>query len=296
MSIETVAILSPGDMGHAVGALLREHELRVVTCLDGRSGRTQVLSDKAGIIDVPDLDEMVRQSDVVLSITVSEVVPSLCQRMAGAIRSTGSTTLFAECNAIAPNLAREMESLIVGAGGRFVDASIIGHPPREGSSPRFYTSGPHASEFAELREFGLDVRPIGPDTGRASGIKMCYAAMNKGSLALYTQLLMAAEMMGLSDDLLSEFRASQPAERQKMETVVPGLPAKSRRWVSEMQQIEATFEDLGLTPFIFRGVADMCRLMGGTPLGLETPETKDTARTLQQTIEQLVASPQLETQ
>ena len=39
MAIETVAILSPGDMGHAVGQLLRENELRVVTCLAGRSQR-----------------------------------------------------------------------------------------------------------------------------------------------------------------------------------------------------------------------------------------------------------------
>ena len=36
---------SPGDMGHAVGRRLREHELRVITCLTGRSGRTRALAD-----------------------------------------------------------------------------------------------------------------------------------------------------------------------------------------------------------------------------------------------------------
>jgi 3-hydroxyisobutyrate dehydrogenase-like beta-hydroxyacid dehydrogenase len=287
MAIDTVAILSPGDMGHAVGQLLREHELRVVTCLQGRSKRTRVLSEKAGIIDVPTLEEMVVQSQIVLSITVSEVVPEVCQSVADAIRATGADVLFAECNAVAPQVAQRMEPIITDAGGRFVDASIIGSPPRNGSSPRLYASGRHAAELEDLAAFGLDVRPVGPEVGQASGIKMCYAAMTKGSSALYTQLLLAAELMGLSDYVKAEFRSSQPAILERMERGLPGVPAKARRWVSEMQEIEATFEHLGLTPYLFRGVTDMYRLIGGTPLGEETPETADRERTLDQTMELL---------
>jgi 3-hydroxyisobutyrate dehydrogenase-like beta-hydroxyacid dehydrogenase len=284
MSINTVAILSPGDMGHAVGQLLREHEVRVITCLAGRSGRTRELAEKAGIIDVPSLEEMVKQSEVVMSITVSEVVPQVCQEVADAICATSHEVLFAECNAVAPQVVQKMEPVITSAGGRFVDVSIIGSPPRNGRSPRFYTSGPHAPEFEEMREFGLDVRNIGPNIGQASGIKMCYAAMTKGSAALYSQLLMAAELLGLSDPLRAEFQSSQSAVYQRMERGLPGVPAKSRRWVSEMQEIEATFDHLGLTPYLFRGVADMYRLIGSSALGEETPETKDTERSLEETI------------
>lgn len=285
MTINTVAILSPGDMGHAVGQLLREHELRVVTCLTGRSERTRALSENAGIEDVPDFNEMVKSSDVILSMTVSEVAPQVCQEVADAIGATGRTDLlFAECNAIAPQLTRQLEPVIARTGARFVDASIIGGPPRGGSSPRFYTSGPNATEMEQLREFGLDVRNIGPDTGQASGIKMCYAAMTKGSSALYSELLLAAEMMGLSDHLKAEFQSSQSSVYQRMESGIPGIPARSRRWVSEMQEIGATFEHLGMTPYLFQGVADMYRLIGSTPLGDETPESRDTQRSLQETI------------
>ena len=289
MSIETVAILSPGDMGHAVGQLLREHELRVVTCLAGRSGRTRVLAEKAGIADIPSMEEMVKQSDVILSITVSEVVPAVCQAVADAISATGSDVLFAECNAIAPQVTRRMETVIETAGGRFVDASIIGGPPKSGSCPRFYASGPRLADFELLRDFGLDVRGMGSEIGLASGIKMCYAAMTKGSSALYAELLMAAELMGLSDHLREEFLGSQPAIYKRMEGGIPGVPAKSRRWVSEMQEIEATFDHLGLTPRMFQGVADVYRQMGSTSLGDETPETKDADRNLQQTISQLAS-------
>ena len=284
MAINTVAILSPGDMGHAVGRLLREHELSVVTCLTGRSERTRALSQQAGIADVPDLKELVQQSDLVMSITVSEVAPQVCRQVADAMRATGRAILFAECNAIAPSKAKEMEPVISDAGGRFVDVSIIGSPPRNGSSPRFYTSGEHAPEFEGMAGFGLDVRNIGPNIGQASGIKMCYAAMTKGTAALHTELLMAAQLMGLFQPLREEFQSGQGAVYQRMERGIPGIPAKSRRWVSEMKEIEATFGQLGMTPHILEGVADMYRLVGDTPLGEETPESKDRDRSLEETI------------
>ena len=284
MAINTVAILSPGDMGHAVGRLLLEHELRVVTCLTGRSERTRALAQQAGIASVPDLNELVLQSDLVMSITVSEVVPQVCRQVAEAIQATGRDILFAECNAISPSKAKELEPIITEAGGRFVDVSIIGGPPRNGSSPRFYTSGEHATEFEEMASFGLDVRNIGPNIGQASGIKMCYAAMNKGTAALHTELLLAAELMGLSQPLREEFQSGQRAVYQRMERGIPGMPAKSRRWVSEMQEIEATFDQLGMTPRILEGVADMYRLVGDTPLGDETPESRDQERSLEETI------------
>ena len=273
MSFNTVAILSPGDMGHAVGQRLREHELRVITCLTGRSGRTRALAEKAGIQDVPDFQNMVVQSDLIMSMTVSEAVPSICRQVADAIQSTKADVLFAECNAIAPQLVLELEPVITDVGGRFVDVSIIGGPPRPGYSPHFYASGANAGQFAELGNYGLDIRNMEGQTGQASGLKMCYAAMTKGSWALYSELLMAAEMMGLTDPLLAEFGfGGQSGVMQRIERNIPIVPSKSRRWVSEMEEIQATFEHLGMTPHLFQGVADMYRMIGDTPLADEAPE------------------------
>jgi len=284
LSIESVAILSPGDMGHAIGQLLKENELRVLTCLTGRSKRTRELSDQAGITDVLNLNELVEQSDVLMSVTVSEAVPGLCREIADAVKATGTELVFAECNAIAPELSKEMEGVLQGAGARYVDASIIGGPPRNGSSPRIYVSGDNATEFEQLRDFGLDVRNLGPQLGRASGIKMCYAAMTKGTTALHAELLIAAEKLGLTKELMAEFSGSQPAVVSRMEGWMPTMPAKSRRWVSEMEEIEKTFSDLGMTPNIFKGVADIYRMIGATALGDEKPESRDKDRDLAETI------------
>ena len=271
-------------MGHAIGQLLRENELKVFTCLAGRSDRTRELSEKAGIIDVPNLNVLVEQSDVVMSITVSEAVPGLCHEIADAVKATGTDLLFAECNAIAPSLSAEMQKVLNEGGARYVDASIIGGPPRNGNSPRLYVSGDNATEFEQLKDFGLDVRNLGTQLGRASGIKMCYAAMTKGTTALHTELLIAAEKMGLREELMAEFAGGQQAVITRMEGWIPTMPAKSRRWVSEMEEIEATFRELGLTPDIFKGVADMYRMIGATPLGDENPETRNTTRDLAETI------------
>ena len=284
MAIESVAILSPGDMGHAIGQLLKENELRVLTCLMGRSNRTKQLSEQAGITDVPNMNDLVEQSDVLMSVTVSEAVPGLCREIADAVKATGTDLLFAECNAIAPELSKDMEGVLKAGGARYVDASIIGGPPRNGSSPRVYASGDNASEFEQLRDFGLDVRNLGPQLGRASGIKMCYAAMTKGTTALHTELLIAAEKMGLTKELMAEFNGGQQAAVTRMEGWIPSMPAKSRRWVSEMEEVEKTFNDLGLTPDIFKGVADMYRMIGATPLGDENPESRDRDRDMAETI------------
>lgn len=287
MEFKTVAILSPGDMGHAVGQRLRENELDVITCLAGRSERTRYLAEMAGIRDVASMEELVEQSDLIMSMTVSAAVPTLCRKVAGAIKATGADPLFAECNAIAPQLTCEMEPVITGAGGRFVDVSIIGGPPRTGYSPHFYTSGDQATEFEQLNNFGLKVIKLAGDTGQASGIKMCYAAMTKGTSALYSELLIAAELMGLTEPLLAEFQSGQSAVLQRMERNLPTVPPRSRRWVSEMEEIRDTFAHLGLTPHLFEGVAEMYRFIGGSPLGEEFPESRDRERTFIETIRQL---------
>jgi len=271
-------------MGHAIGQLLRENELRVLTCLAGRSSRTKELSEQAGITDVPNINDLVEQSDVLMSVTVSEAVPGLCREIADAVKATGTDLLFAECNAIAPELSKDMEGVLNEGGARYVDASIIGGPPRNGSSPRVYASGNNVAEFLQFRDFGLDVRDLGDRLGRASGIKMCYAAMTKGTTALHAELLIAAEKMGLTEEVMTEFAGSQSAAVTRMEGWIPTMPAKSRRWVSEMEEIEKTFADLGLTPNIFKGVADMYRMIGATPLGDENPETRDKDRNLAETV------------
>jgi 3-hydroxyisobutyrate dehydrogenase-like beta-hydroxyacid dehydrogenase len=269
----TIAIMSPGDMGHAVGAILRQAGLRAITQLDGRSERTRALAAQAGIEEVGDDDDLVRSADIILSILVPAEALTLAERIARAVRRAGAAPLYVDCNAIAPQTARQVTEIVEGAGARFVDAGIIGPPPQAGAaSTRFYASGPDAPAFARLADFGLDVRVVGERPGQASALKMCYAALTKGTTALMTELSIASARLGVSDALRAEFAESQPALLERMQRAVPAMVPKAHRWVGEMAEIARTFEACGLTPRTFEGAAELYALVADTELGRTSPE------------------------
>jgi 3-hydroxyisobutyrate dehydrogenase-like beta-hydroxyacid dehydrogenase len=277
----TIGIISPGDMGHAIGTVLVQHSLRVLTNLQGRSARTVALARQAGITDVSDDETLVRKADMFLSVLVPAQAYAFAERIAVAMRATGSTPLFADCNAISPRTVRSIECLLGEVGAEVVDVGIIGAPPRAGrAETRLYASGPGAARLALLGEYGLDVRIIGPQVGRASGLKMCYASLTKGLTALATQALVAGQVLGLSETYIGELRGSQAELLGWFERQVPRMPPKAYRWVGEMEEIARTFADLGLPPQMLEGAAALYRLVEQTELGTETPEERHRGQSL----------------
>ena len=65
---DTIAVLMPGDMGHATGRVLAAHGHDVITCLDGRSERTRTLAAAAGLTDAGSLEAVVEAASIILSI------------------------------------------------------------------------------------------------------------------------------------------------------------------------------------------------------------------------------------
>ena len=283
MQIQTVAILSPGDMGSNVGRALRENGLDVITSLDGRSARTRELSEAAGIADVSPLSAMLERADVVLSVLVPERAVEVAQQVADWIQKSGKPLAFADCNPVAPATALQMATIIDSAGGRYIDAGIIGSPPGRGEPPRFYASGPNESILAQLDGRGIAVPTMGGDNGRASAIKMCYASLSKGAMSLYTNALVAAWNLGIFDEFVAEMEFSQQAVLSNMQGV-NGLGAKAFRWVEEMEQIAAAFGAAGATPLMHKGAADTYAMIEQSAIGQERPETIDKSRTLRDTV------------
>ncbi len=287
--MKTVGILSPGDMGHTVGERLKSNGLRVVAHLADRSERTRGLAAKAGIEEVDSYDALVEEADIVLCILVPAEAGAAAQKVADALGRTGADLLYADCNAIAPQTTIEIGETITEAGGRFVDASIIGPPPRGEGATRFYASGKDANELAQLNDYGLDVPVISDRIGDASAIKMCYAGLTKGLTALCVELLVAAEALGIREALFAEYNLSQAAMLKRMEGGLPGMPPKSRRWVGEMEEISATMAGVGMTGKFHDGAADIYRFVGDSTLADRTPEDPD-APTLEEMLELLVGT------
>lgn len=282
-----VGILSTGQMGAAIGKVLRQHGADVITCLEGRSEATAARAREAGIREVETLDDVVRQARLVLSVLVPAEAVGLAERLARAAKRTHARPVFAECNAIAPAAVARIAAVMEGAGVHTIDAGIIGPPPNPGQhATRIYCSGPDTGPLLALGGLGLDIRPVGPEIGQASGLKMVYAASTKGTTALWTELMAAARALGLEDALVDEFTLGRAAIARALIGEIPSMPRKSRRWVGEMEEIAATFEALGLTPRMLQGAADMFRLVGGTPLA--DPAAKRPEPTLDETLNAVV--------
>jgi putative dehydrogenase len=231
-----VAVIAPGMMGAAVAGRLVENGLKVLTSLTGRSADTLARAKKHGLTAAS--DEEIAAADFILSILPPGDAVALAQRFAGALTASNSKPVFVDCNAVSPPTVERIATVIAPTGSPFVDAGIIGAPPKPGDAgPRFYASGPEAQRFARLKEFGLDVRLLGGPMTAASAMKMSYAGITKGTQALGAVMLLAATRGGTADALLAELQSSQPQMLAWLKRSLALMPPKAYRWVAEMHEI-----------------------------------------------------------
>ena len=276
MSIKSVGILSPGDMGSAIGKILSDSGLDVVTCLEGRSELTRLRAQEAGMRDIQSVDKLIIEADLILSVLVPSKALALAELIADSVGRTGYHPVYADLNAIAPQTVMRINTVMTSVGITFIDGGIIGSPPKAGrSNTRIYCSGPNTSALESLSQSGLDIRLVGSSIGQASGLKMVYAASTKGITALWTELLVAAKALGLNETLMDEFKISGANISEVLNRRIPSMPRRSRRWIGEMEEIAKTFESVGLTPQILLGAADMYRLVSETPLADQTSREPD---------------------
>jgi L-threonate 2-dehydrogenase len=231
-----VAVIAPGMMGAAVGARLVDNGVKVLTSLKGRSAETHARAKAAGMVAAG--DEEIAAADFILSILPPGDAVALAQRFAGALTASNSKPVYVDCNAVSPRTVERLAAAIAPTGAPFVDAGIIGAPPKgNDAGPRTYASGAHTPRFAALKEFGLDIRVLGGPMSAASALKMSYAGITKGTQALGAVMLLAATRGGTADALFAELSGSQPQILAWLKRSLAQMPPKAYRWVAEMHEI-----------------------------------------------------------
>lgn len=249
-----VAVVAPGSMGAAVGERLVAGGLDVLTSLDGRGEASRERARAAGMRAVS--DSQLVEADFVLSIVPPGAALPFAERMAPRLRDAGRKPVFVDCNAVSPETVRRIADTTAATGAPFVDAGIIGPPPRAGArGPNFYASGPHATRFKALAGHGLEIRVLEAPVGAASALKMSYAGITKGLIAVGTAMLLAATRAGVADALNAELAESQLALLNSFRRAVPGMFPKAYRWIAEMQEIAAFADEDAAAAEIFRGAS-----------------------------------------
>src|SRR5579862_383376 len=224
-----VTVIAPGMMGAGVGKRLADNGLKVLTSLKGRSQETLARANAAGIVDASDAE--IAASDFILSILPPGDALSLAQRFAPALKASNAKPVYVDCNAINPVTVDRVAAAIAPTGSPFVDAGIIGSPPKPGDAgPRLYASGPSAQRLATLRDYGLDIRVLGGPLSNASALKMSYAGITKGTQAIGAAMMLAATRAGTADDLLKELQSSQQEMLGWFKRALSAMPPKAYRW------------------------------------------------------------------
>jgi len=249
-----VAVIAPGMMGAAVGKRLVDNGVKVLTSLEGRSGETAARAKAAGMAAVS--DEEIAGSDFFLSILPPGDALALVERFAPALKAANAKPVYVDCNAINPATVERVAAAIAPTGCPFVDAGIIGSPPKPGDAgPRIYASGPAAPRFATLRDYGLDIRVLDGALSAASALKMSYAGITKGTQAIGAAMMLAATRAGSSDALFKELQGSQKEMLAWFQRALASMPPKAYRWVAEMHEIAGFVGDDPTASELYQGAA-----------------------------------------
>ena len=243
----------PGEMGSAVAATVRNSGYEVCWVSEGRSHRTRARAESAGFTDAGTLAHLCETCPVILSVCPPEFAADLAdQVLAHGFRGT-----YLDANAISPAHKQEIAARMQASGVRFVDGGIIGLPPKANGQTWLYLSGEHADSIACCFQAGpMEVEVIGTEVGKASALKTCYAAQNKGAIALLIAVMGAADRMGVLEELRREWARPGRVGGHNESHILRAAP-KAWRWGPEMHEIAATFESAGMPPEFHQAAAEI---------------------------------------
>jgi 3-hydroxyisobutyrate dehydrogenase-like beta-hydroxyacid dehydrogenase len=238
---ERIGILHPGEMGISIAASAQNSGCTVYWASEGRRESTRRRAAQFRLQDAETLAELCRQCRIIISVCP----PHAAESLATGVAAAAFTGIYVDANAIAPKRTIRMSEMMSAAGITFVDGGIIG-PPAWKPGTCLYLSGTRASEVANCFSGGpLEVRTIGPSIGKASALKMCYAANTKGTVALLAAILGTAETLGVRKELLERWRDEEAAFPEQVQRRVQGSATKAWRFVGEMEEISKTFSEAG---------------------------------------------------
>lgn len=272
-----IGILHPGEMGVSIAASAINSGHEVYWVSRGRSEKTRLRAQQHRLIDLPSVEKLCQACDIILSVCP----PHAAEEVASSVLEAGFKGLFLDANAIAPQRATELGERMDEAGVRFVDGGIIGGPAWKPNETWLYLSGEHAPEIAACFSNGpLETKIIGSGTGKASALKMCYAAYSKGTTALLAAVVAAAESLDVRQELYTHWDRDSNGFSGHVDQRVSRVTAKAWRFEGEMKEIALTLHRAGLPDGFHAAAAEIYHRMSGFKDDAGTPPLEEVIRSL----------------
>lgn len=272
-----IGILHPGEMGISVAAsaVHSGHEVHWVS--EVRSEKTRSRAGEHGLIETASLSELCQTCEIIVSVCP----PHAAEDVARSVIRANFRGRYLDANAIAPQRSIKIGQLMEAASIHFVDGGIIGGPAWTANETWLYLSGEHAVEIAECFSNGpLQTKNVGNEIGKASALKMCYAAYSKGTIALLAAILATAESLGVRDTLFEQWDRDNTGFSDQVSQRTRRVTAKAWRFEGEMKEIAATFQEAGLPGNFHEAAAEIYRRMAGFKDSSFTPPLEEVIEAL----------------
>jgi len=264
-------------MGISVAASAQNSGHTVHWASTERSPQTHARANKFALIDVHTVARLSEISSVIISVCP----PHAAEQVANQVAAQSFKGLYIDANAISPQRAVRIGDKLTAAGATFADGGIIGGPAWKPGDTWLYLSGEGAQAAVECFKAGpLETRVIGGEVGRASALKMCYAAFTKGRTALLCAVLASAESLGVRTELEQQWAHDDPDFPEQADSRARRVTAKAWRFAGEMEEIAATFDFAGLPGGFHLAAAEVYRRMAHFKDEPERPELETVMRAL----------------
>lgn len=272
-----IGIIHPGEMGISVAVSVRNTGHSVFWASEGRGEKTRARAEKYDLQDAGTIENLCKACSIILSVCP----PHAAEDVARQVIEAGFKGLYLDANAISPGRSKAIAEMMQLKGIDFVDGGIIGGPAWKQGETWLYLSGPRAEEIAACFINGpLETKIIGEEIGKASALKMCYAAYTKGTSALLSAILASAEHYNVRTELNQHWDMDDPAFAAQTERRVRRVTAKAWRFAGEMDEIAATFKSAGLPSGFHESAAEIFRRMAGFKDHPTLPELNDVLTSL----------------
>lgn len=272
-----IGILHPGEMGISIAASAINNGHQVHWLSQGRSDETRTRAEKHDLVEIKTLPQFCQTCEIILSICP----PHAAEGVAQSIVEAGFKGLYLDANAISPQRAIQLGQMMEENGMQFVDGGIIGGPAWTPKETWLYLSGEHAQKVAACFSNGpLAAKVIGGEIGKASALKMCYAAYTKGTTALLSAILAAAESLNVREELYQQWNMDEDGFSEQVHRRVRRVTAKAWRFEGEMNEIAATLRDVGLPDGFHQSAAEIYHRMASFKDSSETPPLNDVLKAL----------------
>jgi 3-hydroxyisobutyrate dehydrogenase-like beta-hydroxyacid dehydrogenase len=266
-------------MGISVAASAQKSGYPVYWASKGRSKQTRERAEKYKLSNAHTLWELCDTCSTILCVCP----PDGAEKVGDRVLECGFTGLYVDANAISPERALRIGEKMSAAGVTFVDGSIIGGPAWEPGTT-LYLSGEAAEEVVPYFSAGpLGTRVIGEEVGKASAIKMVYAAYTKGTTALLCAILATAEALGVRGELETRWAEDWDGFDEQATRRVLRVTSKAWRFAGEMDEIAATFSDAGVPGGFHEAAAVLYKRIAGFK---DSPSTPDLGEVLAALIEE----------